>query len=363
MRASFCPNCASPLGEGDERCPSCGIELAEWLRPELMEGPDGEGSWDESAGGESLRDTASLRALESDSPAADPSPAAGGAAEGGPGAGSGQAAGIDEREDDDAESDSEASATDEAGLPLDEVLTKESPLSIRYAHRKEDEPDGWSSDHNLPLGILVVMAAVLLLVLLVMSRCGNRFKDPYLPRQGQTPGQSQPSNATGGASDGSQGQDASSDGASDDQGDEEERKLRRSLQGRYFELKSLAGKVDASEKAFDDGYEDYRKDRTAHADEANALLAQVNSAYESLLSQHVDEGSGYRSQYLLLLRCYADLVERMQIVSELWERNLQYAYPQSERETVLEPRTNRTDADGNLIPKADYDDALSQISL
>lgn len=405
MRATYCPNCASPLDDGDERCPSCGIVLAEWLRPELLDEPDDQ----------ALQGTASLRRLEVDELAADAGAPAdeGGAVDGiaeavgeptadelpeegdvpaeddAPAAGDVPAGGeVPDKDDapaegevpdkDDAPAEGEVPEEDEAVLPLDEVLTKEAPLSVRYARREEDEPDGWSSDHNLPLGILVGMVVVLLLVLLAMSRCGNRFVDPYAPRMGQqasgqaaspsgdseagSPTQEGGSDADGSQAASSGGSQATASGNPVADG-EDERRLRQTLVERQFELKSLAQKVDASERAFDDGYADRWVERNAHAADANALLEQVKSAYQDLSSQQVEADSSLRGQYLLLLRCHADLVDRMQIVSELWERDLWYDYPQYEQKTILEPRTSKTDADGRLAPKADYDEALSQISL
>ncbi len=399
MRATYCPNCASPLDDGDERCPSCGIVLAEWLRPELLDEPDDQ----------ALQGTASLRRLEVDELAADAGAPAdeGGATDGvaeavgeptadelpeegdvlaegnapaeddAPAAGDVPAEG-EVPDKDDAPAEGEVPEEDEAVLPLDEVLTKEAPLSVRYARREEDEPDGWSSDHNLPLGILVGMVVVLLLVLLAMSRCGNRFVDPYAPRMGQqasgqaaspsgdseagSPTQEGGSDADGAQAASSGGSQATASGNPVADG-EDERRLRQTLVERQFELKSLAQKVDASERAFDDGYADRWVERNAHAADANALLEQVKSAYQDLSSQQVEADSSLRGQYLLLLRCHADLVDRMQIVSELWERDLWYDYPQYEQKTILEPRTSKTDADGRLAPKADYDEALSQISL
>ena len=399
MRATYCPNCASPLDDGDERCPSCGIVLAEWLRPELLDEPDDQ----------ALQGTASLRRLEVDELAADAGAPAdeGGAVDGiaeavgeptagelpeegdvpaeddAPAAGDVPAEGeVPDKDDAPAEGEvpeeDEAPEEDETVLPLDEVLTKEAPLSVRYARREEDEPDGWSSDHNLPLGILVGMVVVLLLVLLAMSRCGNRFVDPYAHRVGQqasgqaaspsgdseagSPTQEGGSDADGSQAASSGGSQATASGNPVADG-EDERRLRQTLVERQFELKSLAQKVDASEQAFDDGYADRWVERNAHAADANTLLEQVKSAYQDLSSQQVEADSSLRGQYLLLLRCHADLVDRMQIVSELWERDLWYDYPQYEQKTILEPRTSKTDADGRLASKADYDEALSQISL
>ena len=336
MSLKFCPECGSPLAEGQLRCENCGGCLEEWVSggiTRLEAQQEGEGSeTPEEDGG------------EGEAPE-----------QGSPGSGE-EGAQAEEREASD-ERVPDAGPIDLIG-PSDVMR----PLPMDVSRPERHLTDDWSHDRRIIAALGGIVLAVLVIVPLVMGSCHVSFNDPQashvVPGGYREDGEQKVQPAKG---DEGQGQPS---GPEESESPEEQHAhdLARELLGT---LDGLAQRVSAGEQVFEDRYlSESWQERADASTEADELAQELREAYAAAEQTKIDPGSKYYDQFLLLLRCHWDLVERMDLVQRLWERDLWYTRPDLHVEEIRQPRYESID-EGQADTRARLDFArnYAQISL
>ena len=119
----------------------------------------------------------------------------------------------------------------------------------------------------------------------------------------------------------------------------------------------------AAEKAAKDYVAD-RDTRSGDSETVTQLTATIQKAQQQARGINIERRSDYHNQYQLELTCYKYLIDRINLVAQMWALNLRYNYPQKYVEKLREIRINAIrEGETDVAPKVDYDRAYSEISL
>ena len=139
---------------------------------------------------------------------------------------------------------------------------------------------------------------------------------------------------------------------------------RQAVKELYDELAALDEQVSACEAAYDEDYVADRDTRSGDSETVTQLTATIQKAQQQARGINIERRSDYYNQYQLELTCYKCLIDRMNLVAQMWALNLRYNYPQKYVEKLREIRINAIrEGETDVAPKVDYDRAYSEISL
>lgn len=139
---------------------------------------------------------------------------------------------------------------------------------------------------------------------------------------------------------------------------------RQAVKELYDELAALDEQVSACEAAYDEDYVADRDTRSGDSETVTQLTATIQKAQQQAKRTNIESRSDYYNQYQLELTCYQYLIDRMDLVAQMWALNLRYNYPQKYVEKLREIRIKAIrEGETDVAPKVDYDRAYSEISL
>ena len=139
---------------------------------------------------------------------------------------------------------------------------------------------------------------------------------------------------------------------------------RQAVKELYDELAALDEQVSACEAAYDEDYVADRDTRSGDSETVTQLTATIQKAQQQARGISIERRSDYYNQYQLELTCYKCLIDRMDLVAQMWALNLRYNYPQKYVEKLREIRIKAIrEGETDVAPKVDYDRAYSEISL
>ena len=139
---------------------------------------------------------------------------------------------------------------------------------------------------------------------------------------------------------------------------------RQAVKELYDELAALDEQVSACEAAYDEDYVADRDTRSGDSETVTQLTATIQKAQQQAKRTNIESRSDYYNQYQLELTCYQCLIDRMDLVAQMWALNLRYNYPQKYVEKLREIRIKAIrEGETDVAPKVDYDRAYSEISL
>ena len=139
---------------------------------------------------------------------------------------------------------------------------------------------------------------------------------------------------------------------------------RQAVKELYDELAALDEQVSACEAAYDEDYVADRDTRSGDSETVTQLTATIQKAQQQARGISIERRSDYYNQYQLELTCYQCLIDRMDLVAQMWALNLRYNYPQKYVEKLREIRIKAIrEGETDVAPKVDYDRAYSEISL
>lgn len=139
---------------------------------------------------------------------------------------------------------------------------------------------------------------------------------------------------------------------------------RQAVKELYDELAALDEQVSACEAAYDEDYVADRDTRSGDSETVTQLTATIQKAQQQARGINIERRSDYHNQYQLELTCYKYLIDRINLVAQMWALNLRYNYPQKYVEKLREIRINAIrEGETDVAPKVDYDRAYSEISL
>ena len=139
---------------------------------------------------------------------------------------------------------------------------------------------------------------------------------------------------------------------------------RQAVKELYDELAALDEQVSACEAAYDEDYVADRDTRSGDSETVTQLTATIQKAQQQAKRANIESRSDYYNQYQLELTCYQYLIDRMNLVAQMWALNLRYNYPQKYVEKLREIRIKAIrEGETDVAPKVDYDRTYSEISL
>ena len=238
-------------------------------------------------------------------------------------------------------------------IPPDPAAISLLPVS-RHHPRLYKEESKAGHRHVLIFAFLTLTITVAVLALSISSCQSKNFTDPQAGRvvPGGYHGDSDASDGSG------QSPLAAEKAAKDRERD------RQAVQGLYDELADLDEQVSACEAAYDEHYIADRDTRSGDSEIATQLVATIQKAQQQAKRTSIEGRSDYYDQYQLELTCYQCLIERMNLVTQMWARNLKYNNPQNYVEKLREIRVNAIrEGETDVAPKVDYNRAYSEISL
>lgn len=253
------------------------------------------------------------------------------------------------------DSDPESTSTLPA-IPRDPAAISLLPVS-RHHPRLYKEESKAGHRHVLIFAFLTLAIVVAGLALGISSCRSKDFADPQAERV--VPGGYHEGDDD--ASDGSGQSPLAAEKAAKDR--ERDRQAVKEL---YDELAALDEQVSACEAAYDEDYVADRDTRSGDSETVTQLTATIQKAQQQAQAKGTKIGSrsDYRNQYQLELTCYKCLIDRMDLVAQMWALNLRYNYPQKYVEKLREIRINAIrEGETDVAPKVDYDRAYSEISL
>ena len=238
-------------------------------------------------------------------------------------------------------------------IPPDPAAISLLPVS-RHHPRLYKEESKAGHRHVLIFAFLTLTITVAVLALSISSCQSKNFTDPQAGRV-----------VPGGYHDDSDAPDGSGQSplAAEKAAKDRERD-RQAVQGLYDELADLDEQVSACEAAYDEHYIADRDTRSGDSEIATQLVATIQKAQQQAKRTSIEGRSDYYDQYQLELTCYQCLIERMNLVTQMWARNLKYNNPQNYVEKLREIRVNAIrEGETDVAPKVDYNRAYSEISL
>ena len=239
-------------------------------------------------------------------------------------------------------------------IPRDPAAISLLPVS-RHHPRLYKEESKAGHRHVLIFAFLTLAIVVAGLALGISSCRSKDFADPQAERV--VPGGYHEGDDD--ASDGSGQSPLAAEKAAKDR--ERDRQAVKEL---YDELAALDEQVSACEAAYDEDYVADRDTRSGDSETVTQLTATIQKAQQRARGINIESRSDYHNQYQLELTCYQYLIDRMNLVAQMWALNLRYNYPQKYVEKLREIRINAIrEGETDVAPKVDYDRAYSEISL
>ena len=239
-------------------------------------------------------------------------------------------------------------------IPRDPAAISLLPVS-RHHPRLYKEESKAGHRHVLIFAFLTLAIVVAGLALGISSCRSKDFADPQAERV--VPGGYH--EGDGDASDGSGQSPLAAEKAAKDR--ERDRQAVKEL---YDELADLDEQVSACEAAYDEDYVADRDTRSGDSETVTQLTATIQKAQQQAKRTNIESRSDYYNQYQLELTCYQYLIDRMDLVAQMWALNLRYNYPQKYVEKLREIRIKAIrEGETDVAPKVDYDRAYSEISL
>ena len=239
-------------------------------------------------------------------------------------------------------------------IPRDPAAISLLPVS-RHHPRLYKEESKAGHRHVLIFAFLTLAIVVAGLALGISSCRSKDFADPQAERV--VPGGYHEGDDD--ASDGSGQSPLAAEKAAKDR--ERDRQAVKEL---YDELAALDEQVSACEAAYDEDYVADRDTRSGDSETVTQLTATIQKAQQRARGINIESRSDYHNQYQLELTCYQYLIERMDLVAQMWALNLRYNYPQKYVEKLREIRIKAIrEGETDVAPKVDYDRAYSEISL
>lgn len=239
-------------------------------------------------------------------------------------------------------------------IPRDPGAISLLPVS-RHHPRLYKEESKAGHRHVLIFAFLTLAIVVAGLALGISSCRSKDFADPQAERV--VPGGYHEDNDD--ASDGSGQSPLAAEKAAKDR--ERDRQAVKEL---YDELAALDEQVSACEAAYDEDYVADRDTRSGDSETVTQLTATIQKAQQQAKRTNIESRSDYYNQYQLELTCYQYLIDRMDLVAQMWALNLRYNYPQKYVEKLREIRIKAIrEGETDVAPKVDYDRAYSEISL
>ena len=239
-------------------------------------------------------------------------------------------------------------------IPRDPAAISLLPVS-RHHPRLYKEESKAGHRHVLIFAFLTLAIVVAGLALGISSCRSKDFADPQAERV--VPGGYHEGDDD--ASDGSGQSPLAAEKAAKDR--ERDRQAVKEL---YDELAALDEQVSACEAAYDEDYVADRDTRSGDSETVTQLTATIQKAQQQAKRTNIESRSDYYNQYQLELTCYQCLIDRMDLVAQMWALNLRYNYPQKYVEKLREIRINAIrEGETDVAPKVDYDRAYSEISL
>ena len=241
-------------------------------------------------------------------------------------------------------------------IPRDPAAISLLPVS-RHHPRLYKEESKAGHRHVLIFAFLTLAIVVAGLALGISSCRSKDFADPQAERV--VPGGYHEDNDD--ASDGSGQSPLAAEKAAKDR--ERDRQAVKEL---YDELAALDEQVSACEAAYDEDYVADRDTRSGDSETVTQLTATIQKAQQQAQAKKAKIGSrsDYYNQYQLELTCYQCLIDRMDLVAQMWALNLKYNYPQKYVGKLREIRIKAIrEGETDVAPKVDFDRAYSEISL
>ena len=239
-------------------------------------------------------------------------------------------------------------------IPRDPAAISLLPVS-RHHPRLYKEESKAGHRHVLIFAFLTLAIVVAGLALGISSCRSKDFADPQAERV--VPGGYHEGDDD--ASDGSGQSPLAAEKAAKDR--ERDRQAVKEL---YDELAALDEQVSACEAAYDEDYVADRDTRSGDSETVTQLTATIQKAQQQAKRTNIESRSDYYNQYQLELTCYQCLIDRMDLVAQMWTLNLRYNYPQKYVEKLREIRIKAIrEGETDVAPKVDYDRAYSEISL
>ena len=239
-------------------------------------------------------------------------------------------------------------------IPRDPAAISLLPVS-RHHPRLYKEESKAGHRHVLIFAFLTLAIVVAGLALGISSCRSKDFADPQAERV--VPGGYHEDNDD--ASDGSGQSPLAAEKAAKDR--ERDRQAVKEL---YDELAALDEQVSACEAAYDEDYVADRDTRSGDSETVTQLTATIQKAQQQAKRTNIESRSDYYNQCQLELTCYQYLIDRMDLVAQMWALNLRYNYPQKYVEKLREIRIKAIrEGETDVAPKVDYDRAYSEISL
>ena len=239
-------------------------------------------------------------------------------------------------------------------IPRDPAAISLLPVS-RHHPRLYKEESKAGHRHVLIFAFLTLAIVVAGLALGISSCRSKDFADPQAERV--VPGGYHEGDDD--ASDGSGQSPLAAEKAAKDR--ERDRQAVKEL---YDELAALDEQVSACEAAYDEDYVADRDTRSGDSETVTQLTATIQKAQHQARGINIERRSDYYNQYQLELTCYQCLIDRMDLVAQMWALNLRYNYPQKYVERLREIRIKAIrEGETDVAPKVDYDRAYSEISL
>lgn len=239
-------------------------------------------------------------------------------------------------------------------IPRDPAAISLLPVS-RHHPRLYKEESKAGHRHVLIFAFLTLAIVVAGLALGISSCRSKDFADPQAERV--VPGGYHEGDDD--ASDGSGQSPLAAEKAAKDR--ERDRQAVKEL---YDELAALDEQVSACEAAYDEDYVADRDTRSGDSETVTQLTATIQKAQQQARGISIERRSDYYNQYQLELTCYQYLIDRMDLVAQMWALNLRYNYPQKYVEKLREIRIKAIrEGETDVAPKVDYDRAYSEISL
>ena len=229
-------------------------------------------------------------------------------------------------------------------------------LPVSRHHPRLYKEESKAGHRHVLIFAFLTLAIVVAGLALGISSCRSKdFADPQAERV--VPGGYHEDNDD--ASDGSGQSPLAAEKAAKDR--ERDRQAVKEL---YDELAALDEQVSACEAAYDEDYVADRDTRSGDSETVTQLTATIQKAQQQARGINIERRSDYYNHYQLELTCYKCLIDRMNLVAQMWALNLRYNYPQKYVEKLREIRINAIrEGETDVAPKVDYDRAYSEISL
>lgn len=144
-----------------------------------------------------------------------------------------------------------------------------------------------------------------------------------------------------------------------------DQKLHDALVGYYNKLPDYDTRIKNVANTFNGDYlSTNMSTRRNDAKICNDLRDEIQDKVNEINNLDRPDGSAYKDQYDLILRCYRDHLERVNCIADAWEIDLGYANPSDHKDEILQPiETGYMPGTDKSSALDDYQRAYPQISL